>query len=556
VGKPDNYSSVTAEKRGDNLACDPDAQWDDHSDSTAALVADLMYWIICGLRDIAVKESWPPDKLYTLHNRLKEREQLLSEDDKIFSYDGDLRGLLRPKILEAWGRIFRLGLIETSRRSQWSKYARLKEKFDPQWKVAERHLHRVRIVLEELKIISNAPAYGAGRSSWRQFLHYVYDEVQRRKSQHSGTLAIEKSQRIHVAAPKQQHRERGLIVPEMPSIIRASQSSLPVRGLHPASYGPASRILEELIEMGRAPLEGGLTEITEHKLTDFTDALHEFANRDYQKVEQADLLAVCGSLLRLGRCDPRLHTRWRVYEDWLLEKATSPQSAIIRSEIQHRPTRDLRERQVLELRHLQDVVKYAHREVFSSPPDPESALNLDVPHLELSLISIEMARLNDQGKPEKVIALYHGTAKAIIDKYKHIDIKEISLKLFREPNADIDFKTGAAHIYRDVSNAYVILASKQSAREKRETLNRAREFIEMASDWYSSVEPPWLHGIATLSVTKYVFEMLYGSYEEARELRQKLILQLQMSGDLTRLRALGNVREDDPRMLLQFLPRL
>src|ERR1700683_2482739 len=170
VGKAERDSSTQAKRQGGNLTCNPYARWDDNSNSTAALVGDLMHQIILGLRDIARKESWPPDKLYKLHNKLKERERHLPENEKIFSYDADLRGLLRPKVLEAWGRIFRLGFIETTHRAQWDKFARPKEAFDPRWKIQKRDLNRVRIVLEELQIISNPPEYGAGRSSCRPFL--------------------------------------------------------------------------------------------------------------------------------------------------------------------------------------------------------------------------------------------------------------------------------------------------------------------------------------------------------------------------------------------------
>src|SRR5262249_45062229 len=149
---------------------------------------------------------------------------------------------------------------------------------------------------------------------------------------------------------------------------------------------------------------------------------------------------------------------------------------IIRSEIRNRLTRGVLERQVIDLRQQQDVTKYAHREVFSSPPDWQSALDLDVPHLALCIISMRMARLNDEEKFERVIALYQDHAKAIIERYRDMDVREISFKLFHEPNADIDFKTCVAHVYRDVGNAYIALASAQVAREKRETQGRAMQF--------------------------------------------------------------------------------
>ena len=371
-------------------------------------------------------------------------------------------------------------------------------------------------------------------------------------------LASKESRHTRALAHELERRELKLTVPEAPAIIGSNRplSYLWGRRHDATGYGSAGRILEELIEIGRLPLEGGRTEITEEKLTVMTDVLHGVATSELTKVGQIDLIAVSSSLLRLGRCDPRLHTRWRSYEDWLMQRATSPESVFIRSEIRDRTVREMLERQILELRNLQDVTKHVHAEGRAARLDPKSALNLDVPHLALWFIAIEMARLNAQGEPEKVVALYRSAAKAIIERYKYLNVSAISLKLFREPNADIDIKTCAAHVYLGVSNAYVLLASKESENERRKTIMRAREFIKRAFESYLFVTPPWLHGLASLNATRYVLESLYGSYEQARAARQEMELQLRACGDLTAIKKLPLVGENDHARLLRFLVTL
>lgn len=186
----------------------------------------------------------------------------------------------------------------------------------------------------------------------------------------------------------------------------------------------------------------------------------------------------------------------------------------------------------------------------------ERVLSLDVPQLVLCFISIEMAYLSAAKKPEESIALFAKSALPIIARYQYLDVGTIAEKLFSAPNPDIDIKTCIGHVYRDLSNAYIVLATKQSPDERRETLRLARDSIEKSSKWYLSVKPAWIHGIASLNTTRYVFEIMYGNSEQAQHFRQEADWQLGLCGDSTRLERLDLVDENDPDSLLRFLVSL
>jgi hypothetical protein len=325
--------------------------------------------------------------------------------------------------------------------------------------------------------------------------------------------------------------------------------------------GTKGQILEELIEAGRLPLTGSRIKFTQDKFMLLIETLHEISDPrsiriESEPLESTDLIAVCTALVRLGRTNPRLHARWGPYEDLFMKKMTGRSGLEVISSFKDRATRIAVTRQLLELRHLHDVSKFVHGEMLTSPLAHQDALDLDIPQLALGCISLEMRRLNARAESEKVIALYNRVGKGLIDRYKHLDVSAIAVKLFREPNADMDIKTCIAHVYRDVSDAYTLIATKQNEMERRETLRCALAFVDDAFEWYSSVKPSWLHGLANLNATKYVFEMLYGRFDRAKLIREQMVLQFLKCTDFTRLKALKHVREDDRDSLIKFLVAL
>jgi hypothetical protein len=568
VGKRDPPFSANSKKPADNLPSASETEWDD-SHATRAKVAGIMHEIVYGLRDLARKERWPSDRLSKLHTNLQKWEQNYPVDKKLFSDDPNWHELLKPKSIIGWARLVGMAFEKHQATIAYRRLCEEKD-YNQNWTVQRRHLDRMRAVLIGLEIISDAdaPAYGERPSSWRLFLLYARDKFNERKSRRASslknkdsTLSVAARDDIAVTSNRNSETPRPA-VSEPPKIIRPDGPFLTVwpSQYDTANYSPLRQIIRELMDLGRLPLAGARIATSEAKLKIIKEELHAYADRELWRIPQPDLLVLTAGLLRLGRRDPQLHAHLRPHTDALVGKAISTESQAIRSEIHDRPTRDLYERLAYELPHLLNVALYAHGELLTPPPDierkHEHGLSLDVPQLALCVISIQMARLSAGRKPEESIALFANSAMPIIDRYKHLDVGAIAVKLFCAPNPDIDIKTCIGHVYRDLSNAYIVLATKQSPDQRRETLGLARGSIEKSFEWYSSAEPPWLHGIATLNATRYVFEIMYGSSERAQELRREVRWQLEVCGDSTRLKWLALVDENHPNSLLQFLVSL